>query len=517
MFTNDDLLQLQARGISPESAETQLRHFREGFPFIRLNRPATPGDGIRVLGEDEKSEAIRFYNRHNGNLSILKFVPASGAASRMFKHLFEFLDSPDPAAALADPKLGAVVQFLREVHRFAFYPALEQAVKAKGLDPENPTDPAVALSLISTLLLDPGLQYAALPKALILFHDYPEGARTAVEEHLAEAASYARNAGGTASVHFTLSPEHTVKFDELIRRKKSSYEEKLDTRFSIGWSVQKPSTDILAVDEENNPFRNPDGTLLFRPAGHGALLANLAELDADLIFIKNIDNIVPDSLRGPTVEYKQALAGCLLMAREKIGRFLAESGQNSLNEASLAEMEVYAETTLMIGLPESFRNRPAQDRIIWLMHKLDRPLRVCGMVKNEGEPGGGPFWVHNDDRTASLQIVESAQVDTRDNAQSEIFRHATHFNPVDLVCATRDFRGKPYDLSQFVDTNTGLISNKSAGGKTLKAQELPGLWNGSMADWITLFVEVPITTFSPVKSVNDLLRKEHQNHSSTSI
>jgi len=325
-----------------------------------------------------------------------------------------------------------------------------------------------------------------------------------------EAAKYVRDSRNTASIHFTLSPEHTEKFNDRILHVLAGYEHSLEVKFDISYSIQKSSTDTLAVDEANLPFRNPDGSLLFRPAGHGALLQNLGDIDADIIFVKNIDNIVPDHLKGPTFEYKKLIGGYLMQARDRINNFLTKAEKGGLSAEELNETIVFAREMLMIPFPSGTETLNTAEKQSLLVSKLNRPVRVCGMVKNEGEPGGGPFWVLDDHGNESLQIVESSQVDMRNDQQKDILQSSTHFNPVDLVCSIRDYKGNKFKLQDFVDESTGLISLKSSGGKTLKAQELPGLWNGSMADWITVFVEVPIITFNPVKTVNDLLRKEHQ-------
>jgi hypothetical protein len=331
-----------------------------------------------------------------------------------------------------------------------------------------------------------------------------------MEEHLVEAAHYARSRNDVSGIHFTVSPEHIGKFNKKIEAVRKKYEDRFQTRFDIRHSIQKSSTDTLAVDEENLPVRNPDGSLLFRPAGHGALLANLNELEADLIFIKNIDNIVPDRLKPSTIDHKKMIGGYLLRIRKKIFDFLKKANAGAISETEIAEMVVFARNRNLITLPAEFDRLPAEKQCSILVRELNRPIRVCGMVRNEGEPGGGPFWVADSDGRAALQIVESAQVNMKDPVKSKIFGTSTHFNPVDLVCCTKDYKGNTFNLHDFVDSSTGLISRKSSCGRTIKAQELPGLWNGSMAGWITIFAEVPLITFNPVKSINDLLRDEHQ-------
>jgi hypothetical protein len=359
------------------------------------------------------------------------------------------------------------------------------------------------------LLSEDGLNYASLPKALLAFHTYEDGPRSAMEEHLVEAANYAQDGEGVTRIHFTVSPEHLLKFKEKISLKREKYEHRYNTRMDIQYSIQKSSTDTLAVDETNRPFRLSDGSLLFRPAGHGALLANMNELEADVIFIKNIDNVVPDRLKAITFDYKKLIGGLLLVIRRKVFDFLKRSESKNVTMDDVREMATYATSMNLIQLPSEFDHEPLENQLNTLVQKLNRPIRICGMVKNIGEPGGGPFWVTDQNGNVSLQIVETSQVNMKDEKQKAIFLASTHFNPVDLVCSTIDYHGEPFILQDFVDESTGFISLKSSGGRTLKAQELPGLWNGSMAGWITLFVEVPLLTFNPVKTINDLLRDEH--------
>ena len=407
----------------------------------------------------------------------MKFVPASGAATRMFKELFEFVN---------DGKRGKGIDTLLEnIGKFAFWPEL------KALLPAGADDRTIVSAIVNE-----GLGYGRKPKGLVTFHAYPEGARKAVEEHLVEGAVYAA-ANGVAKIHFTVSPEHIEGFQELLAAKVPVYEKRFGIRYDISFSVQKPSTDTIAVNPDNTPFRQDDGTLLFRPAGHGALIENLNEIDADVVFIKNIDNVTTDALRGDTIRYKKVLAGILLDLQERAFEYLKAL---EVGGAELEPIVEFIEKRLCVKLPGSY------DSAV-LRAVLDRPIRVCGMVRNEGEPGGGPFWVGNPDGTQSLQIAESSQISPDD---LPLMRSATHFNPVDLVCGMKNSKGVRFDLRRYTDPSTGFISSKSSGGRDLRAQELPGLWNGAMAKWNTVFVDVPITTFSPVKVVQDLLRPQHQ-------
>ena len=477
MFTEKDLQQIEKHGLTPDAVERQLENFRRGFPFLKVVRAASPGDGVMVVGDAEAAAAVARYEREADRLGIVKFVPASGAATRMFKELFEFVN---------EGKRGKGIDTLLDnIGRFAFWPEL------KAVLPPDADDKATVRAIVKD-----GLGYGQKPKGLVTFHAYPEGARKAVEEHLVEGAVYAA-ARGVARIHFTVSPEHIAGFETLLAEKVPVYEQRFGIRYDISFSVQKPSTDTIAVNPDNTPFRQEDGTLLFRPAGHGALVENLNEIDADLVFIKNIDNVTTDAQRGDTIRYKKVLAGILLDLQDRAFEYLKAL---EVGGAELEPIVEFIEQRLCVKLPADYDSA-------LLRAVLDRPIRVCGMVRNEGEPGGGPFWASNADGTQSLQIAESNQIAPE---KRELMRLATHFNPVDLVCSFRTSKGGRFDLQEFVDPATGFISRKSDGGRELLAQELPGLWNGAMARWNTVFVEVPITTFSPVKVVTDLLRPEHQ-------
>ncbi len=514
MFSTRDIDQISAKGTDLQVIEKQIRHFITGFPYVRLERPATAGDGIIRFDNDEMKFYQSFYDQNTTGKTIVKFVPASGAASRMFKHLFEFREKYAPGAHgdalfLNKQDFNSIHYFITHIEKIAFFKDLSDLTSASGHHLEKCLTNKEFNVIIDHILAENGLNYANLPKALLKFHRYADGSRTAAEEHLVEAAAYARDATNIARIHFTISPEHQAKFTQLFARVREKYENAFGVQFDISFSIQKPSTDTIAVDEMNQPMRNPDGTLLFRPGGHGALLENLNEADADLVFIKNIDNIVPDHLKGTTIEYKKLLGGYLLFLRGQIEKYLKLLRKSTDIENNIQEIADFARKKLFLDLPSDFNNQKPSSQVACLIDCLNRPIRICGMVKNEGEPGGGPFWVRGDDGKLSLQIVESSQIDMHNPAQKENAEHSTHFNPVDLVCSTRNYDGSAFDLREFVDENTGFISLKSSGGTTLKAQELPGLWNGAMAKWITVFVEVPIITFNPVKTVNDLLRTEH--------
>lgn len=486
MLEKSDISSVLAHGLDEHAVEAQLARFREGFPFLGVVAPASVGNGILRLDESRIASLGGVFGASCGGVRVVKFVPASGAATRMFKDLFEFVASGVPNK-IAD-------EVLAQVDQFAFAAPLRETL-------HGDVSPA---GVIAHLIGSEGLGYGEKPKALILFHRYADELRTALEEHLVEGARYAA-CNGRVSIHFTVSPEHADGFEQLLAAVLPKYEARFGVRYDISTSVQKSSTDTIAVNTDNTPFRSADGTLLFRPAGHGALIENLNDLDADLVFVKNIDNVTTDSRREDTIKYKKAIAGLLLEIREQVFGYLRQLDSGA---AVVVEATDFVRQTLHVGLPASFDALDAGKKAEFLRKVLDRPLRVCGMVRNEGEPGGGPFFALNADGTTSLQIVESSQIapDKR-----ELMRSSTHFNPVDLVCSLRDHKGGKFDLTRYVDHATGFISEKSKDGRVLKAQELPGLWNGSMSDWNTIFVEVPVTTFTPVKVVTDLLRPEHRN------
>jgi len=504
MIKNTDFEVLKNRNISEEQISEQLLAFAKGFPFLKLKSAASVGDGIVKHTE---SEEIALLEKWNGFLQtdakIVKFVPASGAASRMFKDLFDLLES-----ASGKPEKQAQKEFFEKIEKFAFYDDLN-SVCAKNCEKNISTLIACAhfKQIVENLLLAKGLNYGSLPKGLLKFHSYADGKRTPAQEHLAEGALYAANKSKNINIHFTVSDEHNRLFDKHLSESLPYFEKIYDSQFLISFSTQKPSTDTIAVDMHNQPFRE-NGNLVFRPGGHGALIENLNEIDADVIFIKNIDNVVPDKLKQPTVRYKKIIGGKLVEIQQKCFSYLKLIENQSLTEEKIAEIQKFLENELCIFCPD-FEKMDNNAKIAYFAKKLNRPIRVCGMVKNEGEPGGGPFIAYNQDGTASPQILESSQIDSTNEKSVFMMRHSTHFNPVDLVCATKNYKGEKFDLSRFVDKNTGFISVKSKSGKELKALELPGLWNGAMSDWNTVFVEVSIETFNPVKTVNDLLREQH--------
>ncbi len=495
---HSDKEQLLIRGANASVLEKQLKWFQEGFPFAKLIKPAKISEGIIRLDEKKKRELLSLY-KHQGKVKKkVKFVPASGAASRMFKSLFEYVlednsDSGDDRKI--NPLTEEVAHFFNNLSQFPFYKMLKLALMGKGIFEETPK------GVIKELLQEKGLNYGQLPKGLIKFHTYPGGTRTPVEEHLVEGCLYASDHQGRAHIHFTISADHKDAFDKHLKEVRNFYEKAYGKTLEITLSEQKKSTDMIAVDLKNEPIRLDDGSLLFRPAGHGALIENLNEIDADLIFIKNIDNISIEKESSETIEYKKILAGKLLEVQAQVFSFIKELEANC-SEKRLIEINQRVRNEL------GFDSKVNLDEVSLLNH-LNRPIRVCGMVKNEGEPGGGPFWTATD-QGITLQIVEEPQVNFNVIEQKQIFEKATHFNPVDIVCGVQNYKNEKFDLLKFRDLSAGIITKKSQEGRDLKAQELPGLWNGAMAYWHTVFVEVPLRTFNPVKTINDLLKSAHQ-------
>ncbi|QZT37416.1 DUF4301 family protein [Halosquirtibacter xylanolyticus] len=496
--------------VSEKQIQHQLQQFIDGFPSIVLKKSATIGDGIRKYDNTEVKNNILYYQNEIGRgLKVEKFVPASGAATRMFKHLFELKEQLETGKSLDlnDSKTSA---FFSNLTKFAFFKELcDIHPAAANIDIDNLSD-TLALEIIDSLLTSKGLNYGNLPKGVLKFHLYEDEVRTPLEEHLFEAAHYGMDKNRHCAIHFTVSPEHQSIFKELTQSTVPVFEKKYDVKYDITFSTQKKSTDTIAVNPDNTPFINDDGTHLFRPGGHGALIENLDDLDAEMIFIKNIDNVTVEDRSEDTTTYKKLLAGVLLKERDTIFSWLRKFDDNKISTNNISILENYVLNKLCVILPEDYPQLEFNKKKDLIYTILNRPIRVCGMVKNEGEPGGGPFWAKNNHNIFSLQIVESSQMDHNDYQQQTLINGATHFNPVDLVCYTRDYHGNNFNLKNFIDPETGFISHKSKNGRQLKALELPGLWNGAMANWSTIFVEVPLSTFSPVKEVNDLLRKEHQ-------
>ena len=505
MITLQDKELLAKKGISEEQIAEQLACFEKGFPYLKLSAAASVEQGILAPDADEQKKYLNAWEAYTQtDKTVVKFVPASGAASRMFKNLFEFLGAEYDA-----PQSDFEKTFFGKIGKFAFYDDLNAAcLKTTGKDIPALIAAGNYKAVVAALLESAGLNYGALPKGLLKFHKYEDGSRTPLEEHLVEGALYAANTEGEVNIHFTVSGEHRALFEAHLQESVEKFSSEFGKTYNVSFSEQKSSTDTIAADAQNQPFREND-QLVFRPGGHGALIENLNDLVADIIFVKNIDNVVPDAMKNPTIIYKKMIAGMLVSLQQKTFEYLREMEAGLLPENKLIEIAAFCENEL--------NNKPAEGQQLtgerlqkYLFEKLNRPMRVCGMVKNTREPGGGPFLTVNNDGTVSTQILESSQIDLSKPEEKAKMMQATHFNPVDLVCAVKNFKGEKFDLLKYVDPKTGFISSKSKNGKELKALELPGLWNGAMSDWNTVFVEVPVSTFNPVKTVNDLLRTEHQ-------
>jgi hypothetical protein len=497
--------QILRQGMSLEKVEEQIENFENGFPFLNIQRAAIIGDGIKELNEEKLANYLSIYDEVSPQKRIVKFVPASGAASRMFKDLYAFLESEEN-----DLEGNAFTrQFIEQLSSFPFYRDLDERLKRSGTDLQSALDNK-DFQLILTHFLDAEhMGYGELPKGLLKFHRYDQESRTPTEEHFVEGAGYGVGMNNTVRLHFTVSPEHQEKFEKHVAEIKPLFEKNFGLQFEVAFSQQKKSTDTIAVNMDNSPFLEENGEILFRPAGHGALLENLNEIDADIVFIKNIDNVVPDRIKSTTTTYKKAIGGILFDVQRKVFQAL-EGLDKGLNENTLAAAEEVFEQELGAKFSLRYASFSQEEKAKYLVEKLNRPIRVCGMVENTGEPGGGPFWVQEEDGSLSLQIAETAQLNLEDKSQNELFKSSTHFNPTDLVCALKDYQGNKFDLLKFRDPKTGFITQKSKSGKPLKAQELPGLWNGAMSNWNSIFVEVPLVTFNPVKTINDLLREVHQ-------
>lgn len=504
IFTGRDREFIAQKGLTEEAVERQLATFARKYVPLSLNRPCTIGDGIVHIADARHDGLILNYEEEVRKTVVLKFVPASGAASRMFRDWFALRSGNNSDAEIT-------TGILEDIPRYGFFNDLKAAAARQGMNLGMLIEEKRIGDILDLVLGPEGLHYARIPKALIPFHAYGNESRTSLEEHLVEAALYVRDGRGISRLHFTVSEEHRSSIERFIHLVRTRYEKAFNTAFDISISVQHHSTDTIAVDSDGNPCRDDRGNLLFRPGGHGALLKNLNALEAPVIFIKNIDNVVPDRLRGPTVLYKKLLGGYLFELQREIFEHRRALAESAIDEARLAEAKRFCRERLSAAFPGHYDGGTTEEKRMFLIDRLDRPLRICGMVRNVGEPGGGPFWINEPDGTQSLQVIEKAQIDTGSREQTEIWESSTHFSPVDLVCGVTDHRGQHFDLDDYVDPDTYLVTEKSFKGATLRALELPGLWNGSMARWNTVFVEVPLITFNPVKTVTDLLRKEHQD------
>ena len=512
-FTEADFEQINALGISLDKIEGELLLFKSGIPKIALERAATVNDGILKLSNEDFQKNAAFFDTKKDKLKLKKFVPASGAASRMFKFLNEFINEFDHEnetinAYINRKKDKNLPVFLAGIEKFPFYEIIKSKVKELHDDYYSLEGHEKSYYFIKTMLDPAYFDFANMPKAALGFHKYKEHIATPIEEHLNECAYYA-SSNSVSNLHFTISENHEDLFKKNIEEVKEKVEAKSRTKTEVNFSYQYKSTDTIAVDIQNNPFRNSEGQLVFRPGGHGALINNLNNLDADVIFIKNIDNVIQNHIKEITL-HKKGLAGILLELQEKIFEILKSIENQKIEEESISEIINFMQNKLNIDVLDDFNKYTLANKIDFIKTKLNRPIRVCGMVKNEGELGGGPFWAKSNKGNVSLQIIESSQVDIHNPEQAKILTKATHFNPVDLVCGIRNNIGQKFNLTDFIDHSTGFIVHKNNKGKDLKGYELPGLWNGAMAKWITVFVEVPLVTFNPVKTVNDLLKPAHQ-------
>lgn len=512
-FLPEDLELMNIKEISQEVVEKQLNYFRSGFEYANIIRPATIGDGIIKLQDSEIEAFENEYSDAIKGKDLVKFVPASGAATRMFKALLEFKNDLEAKDSFAEPDLekskGLVADFFNNIIHFPLYTEIYSEVAQKLGNLDVLVANKEYKSILEATFSSDRLHLANRPKGLIGFHKYNGEVRTPVQEHMIEGADYARDENGKVNIHFTVSPEHLTQFKELTDVYKEVYNKRYEADYEITFSTQKASTDTIAATAKNEPFRKEDGELLFRPGGHGALLENLNDIDADIIFIKNIDNVTSDRLKDDTFKYKKALASILVDTQDKIFSFLKRHENGESSEEFTSDVIEFCMKRLGWSLGEELSGLSQDEIEKYFIEKLNRPIRVCGMVKNEGEPGGGPFWLKEGDHR-SLQIVESAQINFANPVRREIANAATHFNPVDLVCGVKDYKGNKFNLMDYRNENAGFITHKSRDGQEIQAIELPGLWNGSMAYWTTLFVEVPVSTFTPVKTVNDLLRPEHR-------
>ena len=508
-FNQKDILQIEDKGLSTKEVEEQIAIFKRGNIKVNITEAATIGKGISGVDSAEKKELIGFYDAEKEKHSILKFVPASGAASRMFNALHNFADKFDAEEQelriyLDKAKDADLQKFFNHVDKLPFYEEALKKTKKNYPDYENLSHDAQHKAFVKTILESDGLYLSNLPKGLVPFHKYGTHVATAFEEHLFEAAKYIE-VDEVAKLHFTVAKGDKDKFKDEWKEIKERVEEKTGVTFEIEYSYQDPKTDTIAVDNEFEPFRTEDDDLFFRPGGHGALIENMNQLDEEIVFVKNIDNVVTEEKVQNVVNYKKMLGGKLFKIQAKIFEYLKALDAGDTSAEKLQEIQQFLNTELYV------KNASSQEvTAAYLKEKLHRPLRVCGMVKNEGEPGGGPFLIEDKNGEISLQIIEGAQIDNDNPEQAKTARESTHFNPVDIVCSLKDHKGEAYDLNTFVDEDMSFIADKTKDGKPLKALERPGLWNGGMAKWNTIFVEVPVETFNPVKTVSDLLKESHQ-------
>ncbi len=513
-FSPSDLTQIEERGLTPQKVLNQIEVFKKEIRFVDIQQPATIGDGITLLNDQEEAALEALYNHQKANKQLVKFTPASGAATRMFKFLFNFLEEFKPGKESVNAYINKhqdnnLRLFFTGLDKFPFYEKVTKYMRdVLKLNPEMMGMDAFVHTFVTVMLDEKHLDFGNTPKGLLPFHQYRQHTSTPLTEHLFAATKYLCNEG-VAHLHFTISPQHQDLFKAKQQEVVKVIEKEANCTFEISYSFQESYTDTISVDTKNRPIRDENGALIFRPGGHGSLIENLNQIDADIIFIKNIDNVVVNSYEERVVRFKKILGGKLLELQERIHHYVQRLHEAPQDVDILGIVE-FMQESLNIRMKEEFEKFSEKYQVEYLLEKLDRPLRVCGMVKNENEPGGGPFWVKHENGYVSLQIVESAQIDKKNEQQKKVFQSATHFNPVDIVCGVKDYTGKKYNLKKFVDKKAYFIASKSKSGKKIKALERPGLWNGGMAFWNTVFVEVPLYTFNPVKTVNDLLKPTHQ-------
>lgn len=513
-FTEKDQKQIEAKGLTPNDVNSQINRFKAGLPYTKLNAAATLNNGILKVNAEEKQRYINLFEEKLSGISVVKFVPASGAATRMFQFLFQFLieyhsEKETIAAFIERTHYKELKVFFEGLKNLAFYDEVLAKVTSIYPNYNSMSQDEKHVSFVKTMLGETAFNFGNKPKGLLSFHNYKSHITTAFEEHLFESTLYA-SSNSQATLHYTISEHHKDKFESKLASVKSKIENETGVVFNISFSFQKPSTDTIAVTLNNEPFRLEDGSLHFRPSGHGALIENLSAIDADVVFIKNIDNVVIFQQAQIVADYKKMLAGILLTVQEQSFNYLEKLDYEETNEALVLEIAQFLTSKMCVVLNEDFDDFSLTVKAAYLKEKLNRPIRICGMVKNEGAPGGGPFWVEDTQGNVSLQVVETAQINQKDSAQKKILSNATHFNPVDLACGLKNYKGIPFNLPDFVDEKAAFITQKTKDGKDIKALERPGLWNGSMANWNTIFVEVPLATFTPVKTVNDLLKPQHQ-------
>ncbi|MCL6461855.1 MAG: DUF4301 family protein [Flavobacterium micromati] len=509
----NDLVQIYDRGISLQTIQQQLQFLQNGIAKTALVEPATIGNGILQLSEKEIEAKSAFFEHNKHSVQLLKFVPASGAATRMFKFLITFLEEYDfkieTLQHYIDRKKDSELSlFISSIEKFPFFETINVMLKSKFSNLETLNKDEKNFYFIKFLLSTDYLNFANKPKGILPFHKYPVNIVTPVEAHLQECISYS-SGNGNSQLHFTVSEGHQQQFEEIVDSVKSKVQEESNIAISVSYSYQNERTDTLAIDLESNLFRDHSNQLIFRPAGHGSLIENLSVLDADIIFIKNIDNVIYGNNEQIAI-YKKALAGILMELQQQLFSYLKELDSEVITNVKLDEIKIFLETKLYGKVPDQYESMSLETKVKFIKKALNKPIRVCGMVRNQGEPGGGPFWVRNSQGEISLQIVESSQVDLENEQQKNILTAATHFNPVDLVCGIKNYKNERFNLENFVDVSSGFVVDKTVLGKKIKGYELPGLWNGAMYNWLTVFVEVPLITFNPVKTVNDLLKAGHQ-------